>query len=182
MKLREIYNQLYESNKLIAYHGSKIDFDSFDLNRVGNGNDQNGPGFYFTINSDEAKRYGDFVHKYELNIKKWLSTKQPVNIQHIQQLVKNSPNFNETIYDWGETPQKGLKTFLEDMRTQDSNFHAFTSVWYDFYRHDAIDYVKNVIKLGYDAVMIKDGEGYGNINSTHIIVYNPKVIKKIERI
>lgn len=181
MKLRDLYEQMIlESDKIIAYHGTNATFDIFDLSKVGHGNDQNGPGFYFTLDPAEAKRYGK-VHEYELNINKWLSTKTPPNIVEIKKLVTSSPDFDMEIYNWDQSPEKGLKLYLSNMKNEDSNFHAFTSTWYDFYRHSPKEFVENVVKLGYDAVMIKGSEGYGNIgDTTHIIVYNPEVIRRVK--
>lgn len=182
MKLKQILNEvIIESKSMIVYHGSPNKFDNFDLSRVGKGNDQNGPGVYFTINREEAETYGQYVNGYELNVKKWLSTKKSPNIIEIQKLVTKSPEYDENIYDWAENPQKGLRTYLSNMKDEDSNFHAFVSVWYDFYKNNPDKWVENVAKMGYDAALIKGSDGYGDIgNTTHIIVYNSNAIKKVQ--
>lgn len=178
MKLRKILNE----NKIIAYHGSKTDFESFDLNRVGKGIDQNGPGFYFTQDIDDAKGYGDRVYEYELNLRKTVPTKGKINIAEIQKLMKLSSNLNDVLMNWGENKNVAFREALSAMIDAETPFHAFTNVWYDFYRDHPKQYVENMIKLGYDGVIIKGSEGYGNISTTHIIVFNPNSIKKIRRI
>jgi hypothetical protein len=55
----------------VVYHGTNRDFDSFDLNRIGEntGNDGHyGYGFYFSDSEREAATYGVFVKKYQINI------------------------------------------------------------------------------------------------------------------
>ena len=182
MKIRKIYNQILteQSNKFIAYHGSNNQFDQFDVNRVGNGYDQNGPGFYFTLDQTEADHYGKFVNKYELIINKKVPTTGRINISEIQKIVKMAPKYKETILDWAETEFEGLQTYLKQMREQESQFHALVSTWYDFYKYDSPDWVINMSKLGYDGVIITGDRGYGNIGSkTHIIMYNQNRIKKL---
>lgn len=184
MKLRDLYEQMIlESNKITAYHGTNASFDAFDFSKIGTDrhNMLNGPGFYFTLDPEEAKVYGKFVHEYVLNIANFLTANNPPNISDIQKLVISSPNFDMNIYDWEQTPEKGLKVYLNAMKQEKSNFHAFMAVWRDFYFYDSQDFVENVVKLGYDAAIIKGSEGYGNINEKgHVIVYNPEVIRRVK--
>ena len=53
-------------NLLVVYHGTKTDFNVFDINKAGDnyeeGWSQSGRGFYFTDNKTEAKEFGDYSH------------------------------------------------------------------------------------------------------------------------
>ena len=57
-------------NPLTLFHGTATDFESFDSEFTGNGNDTYGSGFYFTDDEDSAKGYGSHVKQVQLVIKK----------------------------------------------------------------------------------------------------------------
>lgn len=184
MKLVKLLNeiQLSELKTINAFHGSTQNFDTFDLNRVGNGHDQNGPGFYFTTSESEAEAYGEYVHQYELKLRKLLPTRGKINQMNIINLIKSAPNYKETLQNWGENINIALRDAVATFMDQESPFHAFTSVWYDFYLKNSKEYLENVVKLGYDAVIVSGESGYGNIQSReHIVVFNPNAIKKINK-
>lgn len=50
------------------HHGSSVEFDSWDAEHTGTGNDAWGSGFYFTDDEDRAKGYGEHLHAVHLNI------------------------------------------------------------------------------------------------------------------
>lgn len=54
---------------IIFYHGTNIEFDKFDYNKIGTSTDAGwlGWGFYFYTDKNEAMQYGD-VKSYYLNI------------------------------------------------------------------------------------------------------------------
>lgn len=54
---------------LTLYHGAAVDFDSFDPERLGRGNDSWGNGFYFTNSKETAEGYGGDVKEFYLNLK-----------------------------------------------------------------------------------------------------------------
>ena len=51
-----------------AYHGSKNKFTVFDKNRIGQGNDQYGSGFYFASDSESAQYYGNVNYSSYLKL------------------------------------------------------------------------------------------------------------------
>lgn len=55
MKFRTLLSEfLILESTFVAYHGTKEKFDSFDLDKIGNGLDQNGPGIYLTLDKSDA--------------------------------------------------------------------------------------------------------------------------------
>jgi len=169
------------AKKIIAYHGSDSNFEKFNVSFVGKGNNQNGPGFYFTLDREEAKHYGKYVKKYILTLRKVIPIKGRLDFVEIFDLIKKSPDYEMNIYDWGETEREAFKEIKEGYSNEPSQFHALTSVWFDFYRHNPTEYVNNLVDLGYDAAVVTGEKGYGDIGaSTHIIVYNPEAIKEVK--
>ncbi len=55
---------------MIVFHGSNVDFDVFEKNKIGSHTDSGmwGKGFYFTNFEATAKAYGKFVKRYYINI------------------------------------------------------------------------------------------------------------------
>ena len=56
----------FNGEPLVVYHRSKIKFHEFDLNKQLNG--WLGKGFYFSVNKDEFKEYGNKLLSVFLNI------------------------------------------------------------------------------------------------------------------
>lgn len=54
---------------LTVFHGSSVDFDHFDSEFTGHGNDSYGSGFYFNTDEETSKGYGGFVKAVHLNIR-----------------------------------------------------------------------------------------------------------------
>lgn len=57
-----------DGNLAPMWHGSSTDFDTFDPEFTGTGNDSWGSGFYFTDDHDRARGYGDHVKEVFLDI------------------------------------------------------------------------------------------------------------------
>lgn len=57
-----------DGNLLTVYHGSVVDFQDFNPEFTGGGNDSYGSGFYFNTDEATANSYGNFTKKVSLNI------------------------------------------------------------------------------------------------------------------
>lgn len=57
-----------DGNLIVLHHGSATDFDDFDPEFTGTGNDSWGSGFYFTDDEQRAHGYGEHVKSVFLNI------------------------------------------------------------------------------------------------------------------
>jgi len=80
------------NNRMILYHGSNREIRKFDIEHINNNsNDEEGVGIYLTDSIDEAKHYGKFIHVVELNSYKKVPLKGKVNIKHVRELIRLSP-------------------------------------------------------------------------------------------
>lgn len=72
-----------EGNLLTVYHGSAIDFDDFNPEFTGGGNDSYGSGFYFNTDQGIANGYGSFTKKVQLNIS------NPIRVDGLESMSLN---------------------------------------------------------------------------------------------
>jgi hypothetical protein len=186
--LREsLLNEESAGTTYTAYHGSETKINKFLDDFVGGkeAKDQNGPGIYFTSSWNNARSYGGYVYTVKLSPKKILSNKQGQNapIKEIEWLIKKAPNWQETAQNWDENPMRGLKIILNDfIKYNDNPNDQFQQVWIDFYRDNPVDYVRNMVQLGYDALIISDMNSIisQEENITHTIVFNPSIIQMVK--
>lgn len=165
--------QIDEEN---VFHGSNKPIDKFVDDFVGNGNDQFGPGIYFSSNPNDSYGYISNDGKFyicDLEIRKELSTKTKFNKNVVLKFMKDSPD-EYAWTDWDENQnvayQKALKSLMQFHG--DNLLDALTQVWYDWYRDYGPEYVRKVTQLGYDASVHILPSG-----TKFIVVYNPAIIK-----
>jgi len=60
------------------------------------------------------------------------------------------------------------------MLGNDNPHEVFKTVWYEFYRYNPKDFVRNMAKLDYDYVKVPK---YGH---HHVVVYNPKILRLVK--
>lgn len=170
--------ELKENPDSTFYHGSNSIIEKFDFAHIGTGTGvyQEGPGFYFTSDPEDAKKYGKYVKKYLLHMNKLVSLTGRVPVSQIRKLIDAAPNLSETLTNFDEDPIKA-KNMALNMIIQNTPFQAFLSVWGDFYMReengDAL-YLRNMIKFKYDGVLIPRN------NLNHVIVFNPSKIQEIQ--
>ena len=169
-KLKKITEEEY-------FHGSNKPITKFVDDFVGNGNDVYGPGIYFSNNPNDSYGYvsnnGEF-YVCDLDIKKELTKKTRFNKNIVLKFMKESPD-EYAWTDWDENQnvayQKALKALM-DTNYSDNLLDALTQVWYDFYRDYGPEYVRKLVKLGYDASIHVLPSG-----TKFAVVYNPTIIK-----
>lgn len=182
MKLKKIYEQvLGETEKLgfLAYHGSPTDFKKFSDEFVGGdeATDQEGPGVYFTTNRENAAAYGGNLYTAKLNGNFITdeSASDNANEAHIEQLIRMAEDWQSHAQNWGEDPESAIYSSISDMfEYNDNEKDVFLQVWIEYYRYDAVNFVRNMTKLGYDGVVVDRTDDRGM--NKHIIVYNPSTI------
>jgi hypothetical protein len=75
--------------------------------------------------------------------------------------------------NYDENPRIGLRNFIEaTIDYNDTEKDVVQQIWYDFYRYNPIDFVRNMVKLGIDGIMVTKDNGV-----IHYIIYNPSIIK-----
>jgi hypothetical protein len=90
-------------------------------------------------------------------------------------------DWKETAQNWDENYSLGLQKAITDfIKYNYTEKDIFLQVWFDFYRHSEIEFIRNMVKLGIDGVVIdkKDFEHLdGFKNCKHFIIYNPSIIQ-----
>jgi len=160
-----------------AYHGSETKIDKFVDDFVGKeeATDQEGPGIYFSTNIEDARAYGKYVHSVILRPRKFVdeSSHKNVSRNEITAFIKTAPDWEDTAQNWAENPQNGLRVAVNSfMEYAKNEKDLYQQVWYDFFRYHSLEYVRGMVKLGYDGQIINKAEG-----NKHFIVYNPDIIE-----
>jgi hypothetical protein len=177
-KLRESLLPEAKINKpIVAYHGSPNRILKFVDEFVGGegANDQEGPGIYFTSSYDNAGYYGEYIHTVTLTPRKLLTTIPSSNKMAalVNKMVLMAPDWEEKAQDWDENPRVGVRDFINSaIQYNDTEKDVVQQVWIDFYHYDPIDFVRSMVKMGIDGLMIPKDDGI-----FHYIIYNPDIIK-----
>lgn len=171
------------------YHGSAHKINQFVDEFVGaqDATDQQGPGIYFTSSEANAAGYGRYVYSVELSPKKLVSTKNGRNApaNQLEWLIKQAPDWEMTAQNWNENAAIGVKKAVRAIiDANESPSEQFMEVWYDFYKYTPVLYVRNMVKLGYDGFVIEGMSSFltGEDNITHMVVFNPQIIKVIDMV
>lgn len=176
-------------NQEYWYHGRTVDSDVFSYDYVGgeNANDQEGPGFYFTSDFNNAKYYAEnrgIVLKCKINYKKVIlkniSPETKASKKIIVDLIQNSPNKEYTLENFDENPKVAFVKAVNAYLAYGLAFDSYQTIANDFYKHLPKKYL-SVLSKHYDAQLTRlDNSLYGDIY--HLIVYNPSLIQVIEKI
>jgi hypothetical protein len=166
----------------ILYHGSNRKFDKFEITKVADAIEQEGPGIYLTTSEDDAKRYGKYLYTVKWTGNKTVSNKPMSEAQlrkyaYPKTLIRNATDWKETCQNFDEDYLKGYNMCVEQLyETSDSLKEFYLSIWGDFYRTEPekFCYVMNV-RAGIDGLVIDRGGGL-----IHVVAYNPKQLKIID--
>lgn len=146
-------------SNVVVYHGSRDQFTHFDLAHSGTGNDQNGPGIYFTTVKDDAMNYGSYLITATLHLNKIItSSKRPIK-QVIEKLINMSPDKDDVLMDYDENPRIAFRDAVNGYMHLNAK-EAYEMLWFDFYKKDNKLYCENMASLGYDAVKVEVNGGY----------------------
>ena len=179
-------HEILSPNTYAMYHGSPTKITNFTDEFVGGkeAKDQEGPGIYFTSSAKQAGSYGEYIYTVELSPKKLVSTQngKAAPASQIEWLIKQAPDWKDTVQNWHENPLQGIKLAVRDViQYNDSPHQQFQQVWYDFFKYQPILYVRGMVKLGYDATTVIHSESFitDDKNIKHTIVLNPSIIKVV---
>lgn len=162
---------------ITAYHGSPNRIVKFVDEFVGGEEaaDQEGPGIYFTSSFDNAGHYGEYVHTVTLTPRKLLTTTPSSNklAGLINKMVLMASDWEMHAQDYDENPRVGLRNFIQStIDYNDTEKDVAQQIWYDFYRYNPVNFVRNMTKMGIDGLMVPKDNGV-----VHYIIYNPAIIK-----
>lgn len=189
MKLTKIYEEvLTESQEttFVAYHGSSVKISKFEDSFVdGEGVTQHhGPGIYFATSEENAGMFGKYVHKVELS-GKFIDTDTSIRYVNRNDLIALMKMSGEDEDEWemeaqnyNEDPQIGLKIALSAAMHSGDEAGAFFAVLNGWYQHTPLRYIRNMVKLGYDGLVVDAPRDW--VGEKHIIVFNPSIIKLIK--
>jgi len=174
-----------EGNTILAYHGSRDKFKSFSDKFIGakKAREQEGPGVYFTTEPEDAINYakdGGYLYKVELNVGNLISNEPTNNLKHIvkpiTKLITSAPNWKRVAKGYSEYDDEALDEILyKYIGMSRSEKEAFVGVYNELYSSTPINYVKNMVKLGYDGVYLPIKTG-----GAHIAIYNIKTIRILD--
>jgi len=177
----EVMNEITNGG-YIAYHGSTNKIEKFVDDFVGGeeATDQEGPGIYFTTSYDDALGYGNYVYKVRIKDGKFLDDKTPsdsVDVEELVTLIKQAEDWELNAQDWAEDPEHGAYEAAHSaIEYNETERDVFQQIWISFYRYEPVPFVRNMVKLGYDGIVI-DAYRTSENNNKHIIVYNPNIIE-----
>ena len=165
----------------VWFHGRTARSTRFDPERVGDryATNQEGPGFYFTTDPDEARGYAHpsgVVLRATLHVPRWVSTTAPPKRAEVERLMRASPAYEDVLTDWDESPQRAHQKALSAMLNAKSQRDAFLNVWGDFYRRadENPAYLRALVKLGYGGVHVPNPHG-----APHAVVFSPDFIENV---
>ena len=142
------------------YHGTNANIVKFSDEFVGNGNDSFGPGIYLANDPTVAKTYGKNVYEVVVdNLKLAKTSKSRLTISKVQALIKKAPDFKDKLENWDESYSRAMMSATEAMLNGDTVWEILQNIWYDFYRYNPVEFVRNASAMGYDGAIIERNPG-----------------------
>jgi hypothetical protein len=168
----------------ILYHGRLNKVKDWSTLKVGGvGHDQNGPGIYFTSSLKDARQYAypnGYVYQVTLTPKKFMPTSGSANKISgvVKTLINKAPDLADTLTNWDENPTKAKWALINGALKsgEDNPNEAVQQVWYDCYRYHGTEWMQELVKLGYDGVMVDPAQ----FAAQHVVVWNPKIIHVVK--
>lgn len=165
------YKRIYESVTFKVYHGSKYDFNEFDLEMAGKTTDPGdyGLGIYFDTNIDTAKSYAT------MSGKTGTETLYTCNINSNNYFRIDFKEYNMFKMSRGENLELSkYKKVLIDSGCDDSilNLDTYLSI---SRKIKPINITKCMLKAGYDSIMIDYG------SSKEFVVFKLDIIEIINK-
>lgn len=149
------------------YHGSDSDIKAFSHDHTGKGNDEHGPGFYFSDDAKSAEHYTDKGKKegggnitpVHLRVTKPIHTsgEKSFTRPQIHKIISSAPNHHERLQDFGDVNHEGYHKVLNravDQYTDTPKHIAIHSLRNDFYQNHHKEFLHNLTQhTGHDGVL-----------------------------
>lgn len=163
----------------LYYHGSSHKITRFVDEFVGSGTDQFGPGIYMTNDLNAALQYSSetgYIYVADVKMRNLLTEDVPYDRDIVLNMMKATPD-EEAFWDFGETPESAYTAAIKVIEQYRGNslLEALLAVQSDWYRDNAMEFVRELVKLGYDGSVYDQGSGI-----KFLVVYNPKCITLTE--
>ena len=172
------------------YHGRTIDSDVFSYDYLGKEDalNQEGPGFYFTSNFENAKRYAvpnGIILKCKVNYKKLIvkndTSNTIANKKIVIDLINNAPDKEYKLENFDENPKKAMLVAVNAYMHHKNACDVYQLIQNDFYKHNRKEYLQ-VISKYFDAQLTTLDNTFYKATVYHLIVYNPNLIQPIDKI
>jgi hypothetical protein len=164
------------------FSGTKHPDTAFQYQYLGKGNEQEGPGFYFTNSEQDARKYAypnGAVLVVSIRFRKMVSQKSKPRRLELMEMIHNSTSWKngQGWMNFDEDPVVAMRNLLRYCMDEPTQHDAFLTVWAECYRYDPEEYCRNMIKLGYDGVLIERGYRNQDLDApTHIVAFDPRKI------
>jgi hypothetical protein len=166
---------------MIFYHGSLRPRKTWDLSSLGQGNDQYGPGWYFTDNEKVAKSYADgpegVLQKCDINVSNVCPNVGDTDRfrSRVARMMKAAPQARTHLENWGENPREALNQALDlTLDSTEGPHDLIQQVWIDFYLDQEGVWAKNVLKLFRWSLALPDSSDTGG--DQYAVVWDPSAI------
>ncbi|WP_455233249.1 ADP-ribosyltransferase-containing protein [Geopseudomonas aromaticivorans] len=190
-----------------AYHGSGTKIDQFSYEFTGIGNDQNGSGFYFSTDINDAIGYctgtlngqpkpggmeTPTVHHVRLHLENPLDCQTTGELTRAQarNFIERAPNLDDALSNWGDVDHEGreavIRRAVSAYTPNDSAdgeparlLRWLHSMANDFYPEDVEAFNRSVQAiLGYDSVV----ERFEKNGKAHYVAFFPEQVEILEHI
>ncbi len=172
------------------YHGTPVEFETFDPAFIGRGNDELGSGFYFTDNFETAKNYalkaGDdedrVVVVAEFDIANPLPMEGGFTEGQIEKIMRMSSEFDDVLMNFGDVDFEGkakvvsfaVRTYAKTI--QEDTLMGLNALSNDFFQGREAEFLRAVNAVaGYDGLIRAKGD------ERHAVVWLPEQIRIVER-
>lgn len=167
-----------------VYHGSKQVINDFKYEYTNSGNDQLGSGFYFTSDPEDAKIYGDKIHKVQLTLKNPIDAdkKGSMDINQVLMFINNSPDIEDSLSNWGDVDRYSIQKIAREAAINytfknENIVRSLFNLANDFYPNDVEKFNRMITKvLKYDGIIKRHDNGV-----IHYVAFFPEQIKVIGR-
>ena len=195
------------SRTIDAYHGSGTQIDQFSYEFTGIGKDENGSGFYFSTDINDAIEYctrtlegqakpggmdNPTVHHVRLHLANPLDSRLEGDLTYAQAraLMTRAPNLDEALTSWGDVPSEGrekliamaLKSFVPSPDAGGEPVRLLRwlhNLANDFYPEDVEAFNRAVqAVLGFDSVEDHDKAS----GTSHYVAFFPEQVEILEHI
>lgn len=178
----------HDGKPLRMYHGTTYDIPEFKREFVGHGHDQEGSGFYFTSDPDQAAGYNEIkpdlrgilagpnVMPVYLRIQKPVTNK-PLTRSQVERIILAGDE--DALWNFGDVGYEGKRRVVQQAVNQyaDNDWPTIRILFMlanDFYRGEDGKFLEVLQRVtGYDGIVVHHGD------RTIAVVFSPNQIKSV---
>lgn len=166
------------------FHGTQLEFAKFDAEQLGNGNQQEGAGFYLTDCRNDAWKYSQkrngfgIIYHVEFKPKgKIIGQKARATRQLIKSLITFADNWEERLqqmYGNDVAVELSLKAHVTDIMSNVWLHPAIQKIFSEFYATEA-EFMRAMVAHGFSGLRVK------KINAVHYVCYDSAELEIVGR-